>query len=122
MVRGGDGRIYVTRPGERPDETVVYAVSASGQSERVLTLRPIQGDLPLVGMKAAGDRLAAVYAENSGKQGRWWIAVYGNTASDLTSLLAVYGPAPAAPIAYRLDESGDRFTFLKGGNFMTMSP
>jgi hypothetical protein len=122
MVRGGDGRIYVTQPGERPGETVVYAISPSGQSERVYTLRPMPGDLPLVGMKAAGDRLAAVYVENSGDKGRWWIAIYGNVASDVAAPLAVYGPAPAAPISYRLEESGDRFTFLKGGNFMTMSP
>jgi hypothetical protein len=121
MVRGGDGRIYVTQPGERPAETVVYAVSASGESERVYTLRPMPGDLPLVGMKAAGDRLAAVYLEHGGESGRWWIAIYGNVASDLASPLAVYGPAPGVPISYRQEESGDRFTFLKGGNFMTMS-
>jgi hypothetical protein len=121
MVLGGDGRIYVTQPGERPGETVVYAVSASGESERVYTLRPMPGDLPIVGMKAAGDRLAAVYLEHSGESERWWIAVYGNVPSDPASPLAVYGPAPGVPISYRQEESGDRFTFLKGGNFMTMS-
>jgi hypothetical protein len=122
MVRGGDGRVYVTQPGQHTDEIIVHAVTASGQSERVHTLRPIQNDLPLVGMKAAGDRLAAVYLEDSEKEDRWWIAVYRNTTGDLPSPLAVYGPAPAAPIAYRVEESGDRFTFLKGGNFITMAP
>jgi hypothetical protein len=130
MVRGGDGRIYVTHPGERPEETIIYAVSASGHSEKVYTLRPMLGDLPLVGMRAAGDRIAAVYLENSGDKGRWWIAVYSNAvidptdsaASHIASPLAVYGPAPGVPVAYRLEESSDRFTFLKGGNFMTMSP
>ena len=130
MVRGGDGRVYLTRPGERPDETILYAVSASGHGERVCTLRPMLGDLPLVGMRAAGDRIAAVYLEDSGDKGRWWIAVYrhaasdsaDDAASDLAVPLAVYGPAPGVPVSYRLEGSSDRFTFLKGGNFMTMSP
>lgn len=122
MVRGGDGRIYLTQPGEGPDENVVYAINTSGESEKVCTLRRMPGNLPLVGLKAAADRLAAVYLEGGGETERFWIAIYGNVASDSDRTpLAIYGPAPRAPISYQQAESGDRFTFLKGGNFVTMS-
>jgi hypothetical protein len=123
MVRGGDGRIYVTQPGEQPDENVVYAINTSGEAEKVCTLRRLPGGPSFVGLKAAAARLAAVYVEGGGGTERFWIAIYDSVAGDGggTSPLAVYGPAPGVPISYQQVESGDRFTFLKEGHFVTMS-
>lgn len=123
MVRGGDGRIYVTQAGERPGENVVYGVNESGESEKMFTLRRMPGDPPLRGLKAAGSRLAAAYreGEGAGVTARWWIAVYSNSPTDLASPLAVYGPVPGGLISYQQGDSGDRLTFLKEGNFVTMS-
>jgi hypothetical protein len=126
MVRSGDGRIYVTQQGERSGENVVFAISASGQSERLFTLPRLPGEPPLRGLKAAGDRLAAVYLEtqetvSGGPKQRWWVAIYSNAASEGDLPLAVYGPAPGAPISYRQEDSGDRFTFLRQGQLVTMS-
>jgi hypothetical protein len=123
MVRGGDGRIYVTQPAELPDENVVYAINTSGETEKVCTLPRLLGGPSFVGLKAAADRLAAVYVEGGSGTERFWIAIYDSVAANSggTSPLAVYGPAPGVPISYQHEESGDRFTFLKEGHFVTMS-
>jgi hypothetical protein len=125
MVRGGDGRIYVTREEDVGQGDVVYAISASGQSERVFKLPPMPKDPPLVAWKAADDRFAASYRSDasSGEQtSRWWIAVYSNVADGPEPETTLYGPAPGPLICYQHKRSGDRFTFLtEGTRLVTMS-
>ncbi len=123
MTRADDGRIYVTQQGTREGEHVVFAISPSGYSERRFTLRRLPGNPRLVSLKSAAGRLAATYVQprTEKSSSQWRIAVYSNTASDGEPPLAVYGSAPGTPISYK-HEGGDRFTFLKGGKFVTMSP
>jgi len=123
MVRGSDGRIYVTQ-GEVGQGDVVYAVSASGQTERVFKLPPMPKDPPLVAWKAADDRFAASYPSDApGEQrSRWWIAVYSNIADGSELETTLYGPAPGPLLCYQHKGSKDRFTFLTDGTkLVTMS-
>lgn len=131
MVRGDDGRIYVTQQAAKQHEEVVYALRSSGEIQEVFKLRPMPRDAQLLGLKTAGDRFAAAYLEAEQQSeaspgamsGRWWIAVYSNVAGGGESQTTVYGPAPGSPLCYQHSESGDRFTFLTGGNkLVTMSP
>jgi hypothetical protein len=124
MLRGGDGRIYVTRPGEEPGEHVVHAISPSGVSEEVLVLPRLVGEPRLSDLKASRNRLAAAYVESIGQTLRSWIAVYDlhyKVEGESPTPLALYGPAPGVLIAYRREGSSDRFTFVKEGKFVTMS-
>jgi hypothetical protein len=121
IVRGGDGRIYVTQKDAQQGRDVVHALGPSGESEEVFKLRPMVRDSRLMGWRAAGDQFAAEYLEagheaegaSSGDQkGRWWIAVYGSSG-DGVELKSVYGPAPGPPVCYQHTASADRFSFLK---------
>ena len=85
--------------------------------------------MPLGGKKLTDGQIAAIKSwidqvEGGSGTERFWIAIYGTVAGDTdgTAPLAVYGPAPRVPISYQHGESGDRFTFLKEGHFVTMSP
>jgi len=103
---------------------VVYAVSASGQTERVFKLPPMPKDPPLLAWKAADDRFAASYqSDASGDQrSRWWIAVYSNIADGSEPETTLYGPAPGPLLCYQHKSSKDRFTFLTDGTkLVTMS-
>jgi hypothetical protein len=131
MVRGSDGRIYVTQEDVPKSGDVVYAISASGDSERVFKLRPMRRDPQLMGWKAADHRFAAIYLDaahrlkgSAGEQrGRWWIAVYSDVADGAESQSTIYGPAPGPPICYQHKGSRDRFTFVAdGAKLVTMSP
>ena len=124
MVRGSDGRIYATRPGEEPGEHVVYAIGPSGVNEEALVLSGLPGEPRLTDLKASRSRLAATYVESGSRTPRSWIAVYDlnhKVEGEPAAPLAIYGPAPGVPIAYRQEGSSDRFTFVKGGKFVTMS-
>ena len=130
MVGGGDGRIYVTQEDVPKGGDVVYAISASGDSERVFKVRPMRKDPQLKGWKAAGHRFAAIYLDtaqqlqhSSGEQrGRWWIAVYSNVSDGAEPQATVYGPAPGPPVCYEHKGSTDLFTFITdGAKLVTMS-
>jgi hypothetical protein len=124
MARGRDGRIYLTQGDPGQDGDVVYAISASGQSERVFKLPPLPKEPQLVGWKAADDRFAATYraeASSGERTGRWWIAVYSNVTDGPEPETTLYGPAPGPPICYQHKRSRDRFTFLTGAQLVTMS-
>lgn len=122
MVRGDDGRIYVTQRGGRQEGDVVHVLDALGQSKVAFKLAPMPNKGRLSVWQAAGDRLAATYLEEgrsseaaSGEHsGRWWIAVYGNVAGR-AKVQTIYGPAPGPPICYQYEASRDTFTFLKDG-------
>jgi hypothetical protein len=123
MVRGGDGRIYVTAPDRERNRTFVYAVDATGAMEEIIELRPLPRRPQLHGLLSASTRLAASYAESDseGNDGKhWWIAVYDVANGDLQS---VYGPVTAAPVCYARTGSEDRFIFLvDGSKLVTMAP
>jgi len=129
MVRGGDGRIYVTQEDVPKGGDVVYAISASGASERVSRLPRIQKDPQLKGWKASGHYFAATYRDaqrlkdSSGEQrGRWWIVVYSDVVEGVEPQATVYGPAPGPLVCYHHKGSKDRFTFVTdGGKLVTMS-
>lgn len=130
ITRGGDGRIYVAGLDNREGGDVVYAFEASGDSKEAFTLRPIPKAAPrLLGWKAAGDRFAAAYRRDESTpesapgehRGSYWIAVYRNQTRGGAPEPTVYGPAPGAPICYRHEDSGNRFTFLRDGKLVTMS-
>jgi hypothetical protein len=130
MVRGSDGRIYVTQEDVPKGGDVVYAISASGESERLFKLRPMRRDPQLMGWKAAEHRFAAIYLDpaqrltgSAGEQrGRWWIAVYSDAADGAEPEATFYGPAPGPPICYEHSGSRDRFTFVvDGAKLVTMS-
>jgi hypothetical protein len=124
MVRGGDGRIYVTQEDGAGEGDVVYAISAAGDTERLFKLPRMPKDPPLVAWKAARDRFAASYrAERSAgdRTDRWWAAVYDSASDGGEPEATVYGPAPGPLLCYQRARSGDRFTFLDGSRFVTMS-
>ena len=122
MVRGGDGRIYVTVQGQGKERDTVHAIAPTGDSEMVLELADLPGNPQLVGLSAAGNRLAATYraaTERPEDSAGWMIATY-HCGAGYCELEAVYGPAPGPPVAYHY-KRGDRFTFLKGKELVTMS-
>jgi hypothetical protein len=125
MVRGGDGRIYVTQEDDAGQGDVVHAVSASGESERIFKLPRLSKDPPLVAWKAANDRFAASYRSDAapGEQAsHWWIAVYSSGPEGVEPDASLYGPAPGPLICYRRGGAGNRFTFLMDGTkLVTMS-
>lgn len=130
MVRGDDGRIYVTQPGGRQEGDVVYVLDALGQSTRAFKLAAMPNSRRLSMWQAAGDRLAATYLEESrsseaasgGHTGRWWIVVYGDVAGRARPQ-TIYGPAPGPPLCYQYEASRDTFTFLKdGASLVKMTP
>ena len=129
VARGDDGRIYLAEPDAREGMDAVYALGPHGQSQEIFTLRPMPDARELVGWKAAGGHFAAAYlrrdpqpdSSSSDGRGRYWIAVYDAGAGGRGAEPKVYGPAPGAPICYRHEESGDRFTFLRDGKLVTMS-
>ena len=122
MVRGGDGRIYITQEDPGEDGEIVYAISPSGDAERLFKLPRMQKDPRLMGWRASGDRFAATYHQGGGRSGRWWVAVYGNAGDESEVQTTLYGPTPGPPICYEYIGSKDRFTFLKdGAKLVTMS-
>jgi hypothetical protein len=126
MVRGDDGRIYLTWQETGEERDIVYAVSASGESERAFAVPPLPKEPQLVGWKAADDRFAGTYrseASSSEGAGRWWIAVYSNVSAGSEPETTLYGPAPGPLICYQHKRSGDQFTILtEGTKLLTMSP
>jgi hypothetical protein len=113
FVRGGDGRIYFVPAGEDS----VHLIEASGNSQEVFKLAPMpRNRRRLVDLRAAGQRLAAIYFEERPQnKGRHWIAVYDVV---LGERLAVYGPASGIPVRYEYSDGQDRFTLLKDGQYL----
>jgi hypothetical protein len=117
VALGSDGRIYVV-----PEESsVVHVIEEAGESRRAFELSPVVPNGRLVGLKAAGDRLMALYAEVHGKAvgGPVWIALYDTT---LGTRRALYGPVDALPVCYSVREGREEFKLLRGARLVTMSP
>ena len=130
MVRGGDGRIYVTQEDVPKGGDVVYAISASGESERVFKLPRMRKNPKLMGWKAAGRYFAATYLDaarrlrdSSGEErGRWWVSVFSDVTDGAEPEATVYGPAPGPLLCYEHKGSRDRFIFvMDGAKLVTMS-
>ena len=120
MVRGRDGRIYLTQPDPGEEGDTVYAISSTGDAERVFKLPRMPKDPSLLGWTASEDAFAATYHDGGEQSGRWWVAVYRNDGDDVQT--TVYGPAPGPPICYEHVGAKDRFTFVKDGTkLVTMS-
>jgi len=116
MTRSVDGRVYILEQDRLGGESVVYAVSASGVAAPAFRLPPTPPDRSLVGLHAAGGRLAVAYKESPREEharARSWIAVYvpGAASAELEDL---YGPGPGLPLCYAREGSRDLFTFFGG--------
>lgn len=120
MVRGRDGRIYITQPDPGEEGDTVYAISSNGDAERMFKLPRMPKDPSLLGWTASDDAFAATYHDGGERSGRWWVAVYRSEGEDVET--TVYGPAPGPPICYEHVGAKDRFTFVKDGSkLVTMS-
>jgi hypothetical protein len=117
VARGADGRIYFTSAGSR---SLHVLTAHAGTSEEAFRLPEVPRLWRIFDLMAASNRLALVYYE-SGKRaddGRFWIAVHDALLGDR---LALYGPAPGAPVCYEHVGGQDRFTVLQGGYRLTLS-
>jgi len=115
VARAASGRIYFASA----DLTSVHVIDAVGHSRPAFDLAPMPGTQRLVGLSAAGPRLAATYFEKTPETeaatggGRYSVAVYDLKRGERA---AVYGPIHGSPLCYAYAESEDRFTVLQDGN------
>jgi len=120
IVRGGDGRIYLTAHEHQEDTIRVYSLDPSdGHTREAFRLASVPRAHRLLGVKAAGRRFAALYGappspdgEDSGA--RYRIEVYADVGGYERHI--VYEPAPGPPLCYQYSETqGDLFVFLEVG-------
>jgi hypothetical protein len=115
FARGGDGRIYFVPD----DSSSVYAVTPAGTSEEVFRLSDVPRQWRIFDLKAAGNRLAVTYREETGADhARYWVAIHDPRFGER---LALYGPSPGAPLCYEFSGQQDRLTVFQSGYLVTLT-
>ena len=105
-----DGNMYFAR---MTPTGPVYTISPSGSVRKQFALAPPKPGATLWSLKAAGDRLAAIYREKAprSEQGNMvdWIVIYDTASGEQ---VAAYGPTTRPVLCYRPTEALDQFTLL----------
>jgi hypothetical protein len=118
MARGGDGLVYTVLDGK----SAVHVVDPSAESRLAFALEAAPRDWRLVGLKAAGNRLAFIYHQepaNADKSGVFWLAVYDPLSGERQ---ATYGPVDRPPLCYSRPGDGDTFTIFDSKHLRSMAP
>jgi len=120
MARGDNGRIYLIQEDPGEEGEFVYAVSPSGDAERLFKLPVLPEDLSLRVWSTSGERFAASYYEH-GDPPRWWAAVYEHGGGEPEPRSTLYGPLGGPPLCYESAGAKDRFIVFEGEALVTMS-